>query len=91
MNVNGELIEGADEIEYFDLVTEAQDGKIRFGWPLDSRVTANAGKLQFAVRIFEKAWVDEYDASGKSSKVEKVIYSFNTLPATLEIKKALHP
>lgn len=85
----GGTIEKATEITLRD--TDTEPGKLRFGWPLDNVVTANAGKIQFAVRIFEKGLVPEQNKDGQIVDVEKVVYSFNTLPATLTIQKALQP
>lgn len=66
--------EGATWITMVDF----DDKKIRFGWPLDKRVTTEGnGKLQFSVRFFSK---DGEDLS----------YSLNTLPATVSIKNTLY-
>lgn len=85
----GNLIEKATEITLKD--TETEPGKIRFGWPLSNVITMHTGKIQFAVRIFEKADVVEFDQLGNEITVNKVVYSFNTLPAALTIQKALQP
>lgn len=88
---DGTVIEGADPITIFDLETEKDANRVRFGWPLTNAITERAGKLQFAVRIFEKGNVTVPTLNGGTTQVEKIIYSFNTLPATLTIEKALLP
>lgn len=81
--------EGATYISLKD--TDTEKGKLRFGWPLDNVVTAHPGNVQFAVRFFMKEDVEEYDHTGTLHQVNKVVYSLNTLPATLSIKSALQP
>lgn len=81
--------EGATLIELKDVETEP--GKVRFGWPLDSDVTAVPGNVQFAVRFFKRGDVIEQNLDGSTSTVNKIVYSFNTLPATLKIASALQP
>lgn len=71
----GENQDSASEITLVDY----DERKIRFGWPLTRRVTEVDGKIQFSVRFILK------NLNGD------VVYSFNTLPATIEIKKALIP
>lgn len=88
---DGTLREGATLIELKDLETEP--GKLRFGWPLGSEITAVPGNVQFAVRFFKRGTVVlEADKDGNPVKEEnKIIYSFNTLPANLRISNALQP
>ena len=81
--------EGATEISLIDLETEP--GKIRFGWPLDTDVTKMPGKVQFSVRFFVKANVTVPTLEGGEKIESRVVYSFNTLPATLTIQSALQP
>lgn len=88
---DGKPVEGADPIYIFDVDTEADAHRVRFGWPLTDVVTANAGKLQFAVRIFQRADVEVQGLNGQKTTVNKIVYSFNTLPASLTIQKALLP
>lgn len=47
-----------------------------FAWPLTNVITRDAGILKFSARFVKK-------------NADQVTYSFNTLPATVEIKKAL--
>lgn len=86
---HGGYVEGATYITHKD--TETEKGKLRFGWPIHNEITANPGALQFAVRFFMKDDVEEYDTEGNLTKVNKIVYSLNTLPATLQIKSALQP
>ena len=87
--VDGIPREGATLIEMKDVETEP--GKLRFGWPLDSEITAVPGNVQFAVRFFKKGIVDVPQLDGTVVQENKVIYSFNTLPANLKISSALQP
>lgn len=88
---DGNSREGATLIELKDLETEP--GKLRFGWPLGSEVTAVPGNVQFAVRFFKRGNVTlTTDKDGNPLTQEnRIIYSFNTLPATLKISNALQP
>lgn len=69
--------EGISHISLIDLDTEP--GKIRFGWPLTSELTAAAGNIEFSVRCF---------AEKKDTK--EMVYIFNTVPAKLPIKASLN-
>ena len=53
---------------------------LRFGWPVDARVTKFAGKVQFAVRIYQ----EQVPGSGVYS------YLFNTEPQYLLVKDTLN-
>lgn len=86
---DGKAREGATLIELKDVETEP--GKVRFGWPLDSDITAVPGKVQFAVRMFKRGDVTVQNLDGTTSTVNKIVYSYNTLPATLTIASALQP
>lgn len=55
------------------------DKKIRFGWPLSAGIIDNYGTLKFSVRFFMT----------DPSNDKKIIYSFNTLPISVQIKQAL--
>ena len=82
--------EGATLITMVDKETEP--GKIRFGWPLDSEITAVSGNVQFAVRFFKRGDVTVPGIDGESTVLtNKIVYSLNTLPATLRISSALQP
>lgn len=54
---------------------ESVPGKILFGWPISSELTAAAGAIKFAVRFFKG---DTF-----------LTYSFSTLPAEVSIKATL--
>lgn len=87
---DGKLHEGATCIEVRDYMTEAD--KIRFAWPLDSDITAVPGNVQFSVRFWKKGTVPEYNpTTGEYEDVTKIVYSLNTLTATIPIKPALQP
>ena len=55
---------------------ESVPGKILFGWPISSELTAAAGSIKFAVRFFKG---DTF-----------LTYSFSTLPAEVSIKSTLN-
>lgn len=88
-NADGTVKQGATLIELKDVETEP--GKVRFGWPLDADITANPGTVHFAVRFFKRGDVKVFDSTGASKIENKIIYSFNTSPATLVVKPALQP
>lgn len=88
-NADGTVKQGATLIELKDVETEP--GKVRFGWPLDADITANPGTVHFAVRFFKRGDVEVFDSTGASKIENKIIYSFNTSPATLVVKPALQP
>lgn len=85
----GGFREGATYISLTD--TETEKGKLRFGWPIDNEITEYPGTVQFAVRFFMKDDVLDHDSAGNEITVNKIVYSLNTLPATLTIKSALQP
>lgn len=57
--------------------TESKPGFIIFGWALSSQVTSKSGDVKFSVKFIKK---DDNN---------NIIYSLNTLPATLSIKQGL--
>lgn len=67
--------EGISHIGLRDL--ETASGKIRFGWPLTSEMTRNAGPITFAVRFFIK------------NDQDKFVYLLNTLSTTITIRPTL--
>lgn len=70
---------GATRVEMVDLDTLKAEGKIRFAWPLNDTITANAGTVKFSVRFFR---VDD-------SSPNKLLYSLNTTDSSIIIKPAL--
>lgn len=75
--------EGISYIGLKDLVTTS--GKIRFGWPLTSALTKQAGNITFSVRFYLTEEVENLDGEKES----RFVYLFNTLPATLPIRAGL--
>ena len=71
--------EGASEVKMRDL---SIPGKIRFGWSLTNRITAQKGVVKFSVRFWNIGKVDGVDA---------IVYSFNTQTSTLTITESLQP
>lgn len=65
---------------------ETYPGKLRFGWPLTSNITKQAGQVQFAVRFYITVDdPDDIDGDGKT----KISYVLNTLQHSLTIKPNL--
>lgn len=58
---------------------ETAPGYVIFGWPLSSELTANPGKIDFAVRFYT------YEEDEK-----KLVYSLSTLTASADIKESLN-
>ena len=71
--------EGISHIQLKDL--ETYPGKLRFGWPLTSKITKAAGPVHFAVRFYKGI----EDEDGKI----KYQYLLNTLTNTITIKSSL--
>ena len=70
--------EGASVIPYIDYKSEHSAGKLILVWPLTGAITAQEGNVQFALRFLKR-------------KGTEIVYSWNSLPCTLTIKKALNP
>lgn len=68
---------GATRVEMIDLETEP--GKIKFAWPLNDKITEFPGTVKFSVRFFR---IDGADTN-------KLLYSLNTLEASIIIREAL--
>ena len=61
-------------------IDETKASYIVFGWPINDVVTDKSGQLTFAVEFFKT------EGSGEE---QKVIYRFNTLPVSVNIKDGL--
>ena len=61
-------------------IDETKASCIVFGWPINDIVTEKSGQLTFAVEFFKT------EGTGDD---EKIIYRFNTLPTTVNIKDGL--
>ena len=72
-------IHGLDPAVFKDVA--ALQNKIVFGWIIDNKITAMPGTIKFAIHFF-KGELDEND------RIKAVSYSFNTLPASININKA---
>ena len=70
--------EGASKIPYMDYESEHYLGKLILVWPLTDKVTAQEGNVQFSLRFIKR-------------QADKISYSWNSVPATITIKKALNP
>ena len=73
-NEKGETIQGMTK--NFGKDIESLPGKVIFGWPIYSKLTAAAGNVSFAVRFY-------------TIENDKLLYSFSTLPATVQVKASL--
>lgn len=76
-NAEGKRQEGLSKPWVVDIVSEP--GYIIFGWPLSSELTANPGKIDFAVRFYTH-----------NEDEDKIVYSLSTLTASAEIKEGLN-
>lgn len=72
-------INGLDPAVFKDVT--ALQNKIVFGWVIDNKITAMPGTIKFAIHFF-KGELDEND------RIKSISYSFNTLPASININKA---
>lgn len=70
--------EGATPIPYMDYESEHNLGKLILVWPLTGEVTAQEGPVQFSLRFLKK-------------DVDTVVYSWNSVTATINVKQALNP
>ena len=61
-------------------IDDVQTSCVVFGWPINEIVTEKSGVLTFAVEFFKT------EGTGDS---KEVIYRFNTLPATVNVKDGL--
>ena len=68
--------EGASKIPYIDYKSEHSAGKLILVWPLTEAITAQDGPVQFSLRFLKKNGA-------------KITYSWNSLPCSMTIKKAL--
>lgn len=73
---NGE--QGATPIPYMDYESEHHLGKLIVVWPLTGAVTAQEGPVEFSLRFIKRDG-------------DKIVYSWNSVPASITIKKALKP
>lgn len=69
-------------IQFNDVMTidDVQSNCIIFGWPVNNIITQKSGALTFAV---------EFNQTETVNDETKVLYRFNTLPATINIKDGL--
>jgi hypothetical protein len=70
--------EGASKIPYIDFESESHLGKLILVWPLTGKITAQEGAVQFSLRFLKR-------------EGNEVVYSWNSIPATITIKQALNP
>ena len=63
---------------------ESKPGKLIFGWALDKDITRASGNLKLSVKFYE---TDEVEIDGKTTTA--IVYSFNTLTATVSIHQSI--
>ena len=62
--------------------TEVAPGYVIVGWPIRSELTQIPGKIDFAVRF--------YDIHDEGTYANRVVYSFSTIAASVEVKPSLN-
>lgn len=67
-------------VPFYDTATCIDERKILIPWAIGGAATSQNGKLQYAIRFFKIAEID--------NKLE-LVYNLNTLPASTEVKKGL--
>lgn len=72
---------GEDGASLITLV-DYDEKKIRFGWHLTDKITKGNGKLEFAIRFILRE-------NGSPDVNDPIVYSLNTLPATVLIRSTL--
>ena len=70
--------EGASKIPYVDYESEHYLGKLILVWPLTGAITAQNGPVQFSLRFLKRKGSD-------------IVYSWNSVPASITIQQALQP
>ena len=65
---------------------ESKPGKLIFGWALDKDITRASGNLKLSVKFYE---TDEIKDVATGETVTAIVYSFNTLTATVSIHPSI--
>jgi hypothetical protein len=78
--VTGERKSGASVPDIIN--TEVAPGYVIVGWPIRSELTQIPGKIDFAVRF--------YDIHDEGTYANRVVYSFSTIAASVEVKPSLN-
>ena len=76
-NTNREVVQGISTEYVRDITTYSKQGKMLFGWALDSRLTKVPGNIKFSVRFYH------FDAE------RNLDFSLNTLTATATVKPSI--
>ena len=79
IEINWKMGQRMGKTSKFVMATDIQPGYVIFGWPIDKEITEKSGAVTFAVELNMK----------KSINDPTIIYSFNTLPVTMNIKEGL--
>lgn len=80
ISINWKMGTETGKTQNFILSTNIKPGYIVFGWPINSAITKKNGSLSFAV---------EFSKTETQNDNTVKTYSFNTLPATINIKEGL--
>ncbi len=78
-NPNSERMTGVSVPYVLD--NNVAPGYVVVGWPIGANLTKFPGQIEFALRFYD---------SIEEGAVEKLVYSFATMPATAEIKSSLN-
>ena len=79
VTINWKMGAETGKTKKFTMSTDVIPGSIVFGWPIDNIITQKSGTLTFAVEFNRK----------DNGEEGNVLYDFNTLPATVNIKDGL--
>ena len=65
-------------VPYYDIISEANDGKIIFPWNIKNSATKVAGDIEFSIKFYKTT-------SGTTNNSSVLLYEFNTIPVKSKI------
>lgn len=68
---------------------ESEPGQLIFGWAISEAITKFAGNLKFSVKFFQLQETPVKDDLGVEKVIQNVVYSLNTLIASVEVKPGI--
>ena len=77
IEINWKMGSKAGKTSRFVMAKDIQPGYVIFGWPVDKEITEKSGTVIFAIEFNKK------DRDGK------IVYCFNTMPISINIKEGL--
>jgi len=77
IEINWKMGSKAGKTSRFVMAKDIQPGYVIFGWPVDKEITEKSGTVNFAIEFNKK------DRDGK------IVYCFNTMPISINIKEGL--